>query len=79
LGGLALGQSGPRNKGKEGSRPTRWAELGNGKWVRSLRKTAGLHKTIGKVGKEKSHGPALRIQPKWLLGIEIPYYFQALL
>jgi hypothetical protein len=43
------------------------------------RKTAGPHKTIGKEGKEKSHGPALRIRPKRLLGIEIPYYFQTLL
>jgi hypothetical protein len=43
------------------------------------RKTVGPHKTIGKEGKEKSHEPALRIRPKRLLGIEIPYYFQTLL
>jgi hypothetical protein len=43
--------------------------------IRPGRKTTGLHKTIGKEGKKKSHGPALRIGPKRLLGIEIPYYF----
>jgi hypothetical protein len=43
------------------------------------RKTARPHKTIGKEGKEKGHGPALRIPPKRLLGLEIPYYFQILL
>jgi hypothetical protein len=43
------------------------------------RKIAGPHKTIGKEGKEKSHGPALRTRPKRLLRIEIPYYFQTLL
>jgi hypothetical protein len=31
--------------------------------------------TIGKERKEKGHGPALRIQPKGLLGIEIPFFF----
>jgi hypothetical protein len=73
----------------------RWTRVGHGikekkgagrpdglSWAKANmpgRKIAGPHKTIGKEGKEKSHGPALRIRPKRLLGIEIPYYFQTLL
>jgi hypothetical protein len=37
------------------------------------RKAAGPHKSIGK--ERKGHGPALRIRPKGLLGVEIPFYF----
>jgi hypothetical protein len=43
-----------------------WVELGMAN--RPRRETAGSHKTIGKEGK-KSHGLALRIRPKRLLGI----------
>jgi hypothetical protein len=73
----------------------RWARVGHGikekngagrpnglSWATANgpgRKTVGPHKTIGKEGKEKSHGPALRIRLKRLLGIETPYYFQTLL
>jgi hypothetical protein len=64
-------------KEKKGARRTDWLSWATA--IGSGRKTAGPHKTIRKEEKEKSHGPTLRIRPKRLIGIEIPYYFQTLL
>jgi hypothetical protein len=53
---------------------------GWGEWaVAAVGRPAGpgveLHLAMGKGQKEKGHGPTLRIRPKRLLGIEIPFYF----
>jgi hypothetical protein len=47
-----LGQSGPRNNGKEGSRPAKWAELGNDKSAREENSRAAQDNRKGRKGKK---------------------------